>query len=110
MTYLCSTIKTKEIEKKYWFIFAAVVLFFGGAIWVSEAPIWAPLVAFLEVAGGFACGFFFKKFQTELKLNILKDQNISMTDEIASLKSALKQFKAEKQEKSKTAKSKKNKE
>ena len=98
------------MEKKYWFIFAAVLLFFGGAIWVSEAPIWAPLVAFLEVAGGFACGFFFKKFQTELKLNILKDQTLSMGDEIASLKSALKKLKAEKEEAPKASKSKKNKE
>lgn len=98
------------MEKKYWFIFAAVLLFFGGAIWVSEAPIWAPLVAFLEVAGGFACGFFFKKFQSELKFNILKDQNIALTDEITSLKNAMKKLKAEKEETPKASKSKKNKE
>ena len=98
------------MEKKYWFIFAAVLLFFGGAIWVSEAPVWATLIAFLEVAGGFICGFFFKKFQTELKLNILKDQNISLTDEITSLKNAMKKLKAEKEETQKVTKSKKNKE
>lgn len=98
------------MEKKYWFIFAAVLLFFGGAIWVSEAPVWATLIAFLEAAGSFICGFFFEKSQTELKLNILKDQNISLTDEITSLKNAMKKLKAEKEEAQKVTKSKKNKE
>lgn len=87
------------MEKKYWFIFAAVVLFFGGAIWASEAPIWGPLIACLEVVGGFLCGFFFKKETEKFKLLAAQDQCMSLTQEVDSLKDALKKLKAEKAEK-----------
>lgn len=87
------------MEKKVWFIIAAVVLFFGGAIWVSEAPIWGPLIACLEVVGGFLCGFFFKKETEKFKLLAAQDQCMSLTQEVDSLKDALKKLKVEKAEK-----------
>lgn len=77
------------MEKKYWFIFAAVLLFFGGAIWVSEAPIWAPLVAFLEVAGGFALGYLFNKSVNQVKMAIAEENQLRLSNEVMSLKDAL---------------------
>lgn len=97
------------MEKKYWFIFAAVLLFFAGAILVTEFPVIATLIAFLEAAGGFVLGMLFKKSQDKFKLAVAEENAVALNAEIASLKDALKKFKAEKEE-SKTAKSKKNKE
>lgn len=98
------------MEKKYWFVFAAVLLFFAGAILVTEFPVIATLIAFLEAAGGFMLGVLFKRSQDKFKLAVAEENAVALNAEIANLKDALKKFKAEKEEKSKTAKSKKNKE
>ena len=95
------------MKSKFWFVVLAVVLFFGGAIWVSEAPIWGPLIAFLEVIGGFLCGHFFTKSQMNLALNASHDQIVNLNEELASLKAALKKLK---EETPKAVKPKKNKE
>jgi len=94
------------MEKKYWFIIAAVLLFFGGAIWASEAPAWASLVCFLEVAGGFTLGNFFSKSNNQIKLAAAEENQLALSKEVASLKDALKKLKAEKASKT----TKKNKE
>jgi len=98
------------MEKKYACILAAVLWFFGGAVWVSEAPIVAPLVAFLEVAGGFVCGFFFKKFQNQVAMEALNEEVESLHGEISSLKDSIKKLKAEKEVTKTATKPKKNKE
>ena len=48
------------MNKKVVIIASAVLAFFAGAIWVSEVPVVATLVAFLEVCAGFGLGFFYK--------------------------------------------------
>ena len=48
------------MNKKVIIIASAVLAFFAGAIWVSEVPVVATLVAFLEVCAGFGLGFFYK--------------------------------------------------
>lgn len=77
------------MEKKYWFIFAAVVLFFGGAIWASEAPDWTTLAILFADAGGFALGYFFNKSVNQVKLAIAEENQLALNKEIASLKDAL---------------------
>lgn len=83
------------MEKKYWFIFAAVVLFFGGAIWASEAPDWTTLAILFAEAGGFALGYFFNKSANQVKMTVAKENQLMLNKEIASLKDALKKVKAE---------------
>lgn len=83
------------MEKKYWFIFAAVVLFFGGAIWASEAPDWTTLAILFAEGGGFALGYFFNKSANQVKLAVAEENQLMLNKEIASLKDALKKVKAE---------------
>ena len=97
------------MEKKYWFIFAAVVLFFGGAIWASEAPDWTTLAILFAEGGGFALGYFFNKSVNQVKMAVAEENQLMLNKEIASLKDALKKFKEEKTEKAPKA-TKKNKE
>lgn len=59
--------KRKSMNKKVIIIGSAVLAFFAGAIWASEVPSVATLVAFLEVCAGFGCGFFFNKVLEEEK-------------------------------------------
>lgn len=84
------------MEKKYWFIFAAVVLFFGGAIWASEAPDWTTLAILFADAGGFALGYFFNKSATQVKLAVAEENQVALNKEIATLKDTIKQLKSEK--------------
>lgn len=84
------------MEKKIWFIIAAVVAFFGGAIWVSEAPTWASLVCALEVVCGFLCGYFFKKCTSDKMIAIAQDQNITLNKKVTELKNTIDALKAEK--------------
>lgn len=87
------------MEKKYWFIIAAVLLFFGGAIWASEAPAWSSLAILFADAGGFALGYFFNKYANQVKMAVAEENQLMLNKEIASLKDALKKLKAEKTEK-----------
>ena len=84
------------MEKKYLFIFAAIVLFFGGAIWASEAPSWTTLAILFADAGGFALGYFFNKSANQVKMAVAKENQRVLNEEVASLKDALKKVKAEK--------------
>ena len=77
------------MNKKVVIIASAVLAFFGGAIWVSEVPVVATLVAFLEVCAGFGCGFFYHKVLTE-------EAVVAYKDEIDSLKAAQKAIKDDK--------------
>lgn len=85
------------MDKKVMIIIGAVIAFFAGAIWVSEVPVVAPLVAFLEVCAGFACGFFFKKFKDDAAMENLKN-------EISALEEKLKKAIAPKKESPKKSK------
>lgn len=76
------------MNKKVIIIISAVLAFFAGAILVSEVPVVATLVAFLEVCAGFVCGFFFAKtlaneeltkYQTEIKS--LREAQKAMNEE-----------------------------
>lgn len=49
------------MNKNIWFVLASVLVFFAGAIWVSEVPVVATLVAALELVAGFLLGFLYKK-------------------------------------------------
>lgn len=49
------------MNKNAKFIIAAVLSFFAGAIWVSEVPVVATLVAALELGIGFALGYYYDK-------------------------------------------------
>ncbi len=97
------------MEKKYWFIFAAVLLFFGGAILASEAPSWSSLAVLFADAGGFALGYFFNKSSDQVKMAVAEENQLMLNKEIASLKEALKKLKEGKAEKVSKA-TKKNKE
>lgn len=70
------------------YIFIAVIAFFAGAIWVSEVPVVATLVAFLEVCAGFVCGYFFYKGKANEAI-------AKLTEEIKSVKEATKKVKEE---------------
>ena len=83
------------MEKKYWFIFAAIVLFFGGAILASEAPSWSSLAVLFADAGGFALGYFFNRSANQVKMAVAEENQLMLNKEIASLKDALKKVKAE---------------
>lgn len=78
--------KTKVI-----IIASAIVAFFAGAIWVSQVPPVAALVAFLEVCIGFSCGYFFAKC-------ILMDSVHVYKVEIEDLKDAQKKIAEEKKQ------------
>ena len=82
------------MEKKYWFIFAAVVLFFGGAIWASEAPDWTTLAILFAEAGGFALGYFFNKSTNQVKMAVAEENQVALNKEIATLKDTIKQLKS----------------
>lgn len=84
------------MEKKYWFIFAAVVLFFGGAIWASEAPDWTTLAILFAEGGGFALGYFFNKSANQVKMAVAEENQVALNKEIATLKDTIKQLKSEK--------------
>jgi len=71
------------MNKKVVIIASAVIAFFAGAIWVSEVPVVATLVAFLEVCAGFGCGFFFNQ-----ELN--KEKAAEYEKKILSLQESLK--------------------
>lgn len=77
------------MNKKVIIIASAVLAFFAGAIWVSEVPVVATLVAFLEVCAGFGCGFFFCK-------ELVKEEQAKLVDEVNSLKLAQKALAEEK--------------
>ena len=62
------------MNKKVIIIASAVLAFFAGAIWVSEVPVVATLVAFLEVCAGFGCGFFYKSVLDEEKVSALQQE------------------------------------
>ena len=79
------------MNKKVIIIASAVLAFFAGAIWVSEVPVVATLVAFLEVCAGFGCGFFFYK-------EIAAEAAVKAQEEVKTLKSAQKVMKQEKTE------------
>lgn len=79
------------MNKKVIIIASAVLAFFAGAIWVSEVPVVATLVAFLEVCAGFGCGFFFCK-------EVMADAVAKAQAEVETLKSAQKAVKQEKTE------------
>ena len=82
-------LKGRVMNKKVVIIASAVIAFFAGAIWVSEVPTVATLVAFLEVCAGFGCGFFFKQVLDEEALKKYKE-------EVESLKAAQKAVAKEK--------------
>ena len=82
------------MEKKYWFIFAAVVLFFGGAIWASEAPDWTTLAILFAAAGGFALGYFFNKSANQVKMAVAEENQVALNKEIVTLKDTIKQLKS----------------
>ena len=84
------------MEKKYWFIFAAVVLFFGGAIWASEAPDWTTLAILFAEGGGFALGYFCNKSANQVKMAVAEENQVALNKEIATLKDTIKQLKSEK--------------
>jgi len=98
------------MNKKVIFIASAVLAFFAGAIWVSEVPVVATLVAFLEVCAGFVCGFFFSQeikkelpvkdveeySSLRLAVETLKNTLASREQELKSLKEANKAVKEEK--------------
>lgn len=77
------------MDKKVVIIISAVLAFFAGAIWVSEVPVVATLVACLEVCAGFGCGFYYHKVKSE---EVMK----GTIQEIESLKDAFKKIKEEK--------------
>ena len=79
------------MNKKVIIIASAVLAFFAGAIWVSEVPVVAALVAFLEVCAGFGCGFFFYK-------ELIAEQTAKTLEEAKSLKTAQEAVKKEKAE------------
>lgn len=68
--------------KKYVSIIFAVIAFFAGAIWVSEVPVVATLVAFLEVCAGFGCGLMCRKDVFDKKIALLQDECISLHEEL----------------------------
>lgn len=69
------------MNRKVVIIASAVIAFFAGAIWVSEVPVVAPLVAFLEVCAGFGCGFFYNQ--------LLKNEELQkLQKEVETLKSS----------------------
>ena len=82
------------MEKKYWFIFAAIVLFFGGAIWASEAPDWTTLAILFAEAGGFALGYFFNKSANQVKMTVAEENQVALNKEIVTLKDTIKQLKS----------------
>lgn len=61
------------MDKKVVIGVCAVIAFFLGAIWVDSCPVVAPLVAFLEVCAGFACGFFFCKSLAKETISSLEE-------------------------------------
>lgn len=75
------------MDKKVVFGIATVLTFFAGAIWVSEVPVVATLVALLELAAGWAYGYFFKKYIDDTTIK-------SLTEEIEKLKEAKKVVKS----------------
>lgn len=93
-----SELKRKSMNKKVIIIICAVLAFFAGAIWVSEVPTVATLVAFLECAAGFACGFFFNR-------ELTNGEKESLNEELKSLKAAQKAVLEEKKEKTVTKRS-----
>lgn len=70
------------MDKKVFVIASAILAFFAGAIWVSEVPIVATLVAFLEVCAGFACGFFYKKLLDEQKMAEYEAKILALRSEL----------------------------
>ena len=76
------------MSRKMIIIVSAVLAFFAGAIWVSEVPVVATLVAFLEVCAGFACGYFFHEAR-------VAEISTAHEEEVMSLKNAVKSAKEE---------------
>jgi len=76
------------MNKKVVIILSAVIAFFAGAIWVSEVPVVATLVAFLEVCAGFGCGFFYNKLLTN-------ESAVKSADEIQSLNATIKKLRSQ---------------
>lgn len=97
-------------------IACAVVAFFAGAIWLSEAnaAIVGTLVAFLEVAAGFGCGFWFKNADANLAVKTAQDETLYYQNEVRNLREAYKKLTSEKasiaEATKKVAKTKKSKE
>lgn len=93
-------------------IVCAVVAFFAGAIWLNEADsaIIGTLVAFLEVAAGFGCGFWFKNADANLAVKTAQDETLYYQNELRNLREAYKKSMTEKAEVATKAKAKKAKE
>lgn len=79
------------MNKKVLIIGGAILTFFGGAVWVSQMPVVATLVAFLEMAAGFGFGYLFNKEVTsivlsgyESEVNSLKDAYTKISEELKS--------------------------
>ena len=77
------------MNKKVVIIFSAILAFFAGAIWVSEVPVVATLVAFLEICAGFGCGFYYCK-------HLVNEEVVSIKKEMESVREASKAVAAEK--------------
>lgn len=84
-------------SKKMLIAFGGILAFFAGAIWMDYVPVVAPLVAFLEVCAGFACGYFFCKgaMTSEVEkcaetIQKLLDENLTLSKENGLLKKEIK--------------------
>lgn len=79
-------------------IACAVVAFFAGAIWLSEAnaAIVGTLVAFLEVCAGFGCGLWFKKADADVRVKVCQDKTLYYETELNTLREAYKKLTSEK--------------
>lgn len=84
-------------SKKMLIAFGGILAFFAGAIWMDYVPVVAPLVAFLEVCAGFACGYFFCKdvMTSEVDkcaetIQKLLDENLKLSKENGLLKKEIK--------------------
>lgn len=94
-------------SKKMLIAFGGLLAFFAGAVWIDYVPVVAPLVAFLEVCAGFACGYFFMKEAAKTNYEVYEDKIELLQEEVkkyqeASLKSAVKETKAAPKKKAKT--------
>jgi hypothetical protein len=78
--------KMKNMSKKVIIVASAVLAFFAGAIWVSEVPVVATLVAFLEAGIGFTCGFFFNRELNKEAMAASKNEVNSLKEAITGLK------------------------
>lgn len=74
------------MNKKVVIIASAVLAFFAGAIWVSEVPVVATLVAFLEVCAGFGLGFFYKSVLDEEKMAEYEAKILALKSELEDKK------------------------